>query len=67
MGDELDGIKAKLDEEIDPFPAWLEGTAAVTALAHGHLFPRRAFDKAVLQKLRSKDTCLAFLMEIIHT
>ena len=58
MGDELEAIKAKLDEEINPVSKWLPV---------GRLFPRRAFEKAVLQKLRNKDTCFAFLMEIVHT
>lgn len=68
MGDELDAIKAKLDEKMDPFPLVAEvllGTVGL--LGHGHLFPRRAFDKAVLQKLHNKDTCLAFLLEIVNT
>lgn len=54
MGSELDAIKAKLDEKQSP-------------VGIGHLFPRRAFDQAVLQRLRQKHTCLAFLLEIIRT
>lgn len=69
MGGQLEEIKAKLDETLEPTPklvTWLAiGTQA--ALTTSRLFPRQAFEKAVLQKLRQKATCLAFLLEIVHT
>jgi hypothetical protein len=65
MGDELDAIRAKLDEKLSPIPKWpKDGFVSDTP---GQLFPRRAFDEAVLQRLRQKDTCLAFLLEVIRT
>lgn len=59
MGGELDAIRAQLDETLNPMWDWVP--------KHGHLFPRRAFEKAVLQKLRNKDSCLAYLLQIINT
>lgn len=66
MGGELEAIRAKLDETSEPFPR-VPDESNVFGSTGGSLFPRRAFDKAVLQRVRHKATCLAYLLEIIRT
>jgi len=65
MGGEMEAIKGKLDEKLDPVPTAVEVIVPVTMVGHGYLYPRKAFQKSVLDKLHDKKECLAFLQAVV--
>lgn len=68
LGRELEEVKNGLDERMNPMgpdSALLDAVSGGLVASHGHLYPRKAFDKAVLQKLRNKNQCLAFLQAVV--
>lgn len=75
VGEELEAIAGGLDERLDPFAeaggvsgAALDVIGALapgTGLLHGHVYPRAAFEHAVLRRLRDDRDALAFLLELV--
>lgn len=72
FGGELESMKNGLPEKINPFemPGVLglaeEYLPGLISAEHGHLFPRSAFAKAILEPLRkSSASCLKFFQSIV--
>ena len=69
IGDELESKANDIDEEVNPYS---QGWAKLSYVAgpvvwfgHGHIFPRQAFKEAVLDQLRERGRCLAFLLDVV--
>jgi hypothetical protein len=58
MGDELEDLHNQIDEEVNALPY-------VGVVLRGKVYPRRAFEEAVLHEVRIKNRCLAFLLEAV--
>jgi hypothetical protein len=70
MGDELEALYLGIDEEMDPIGSKWYGKAAeviipILMVAHGHVYPRRAFKESVLDQVRDKGPCLVFLLDVV--
>jgi hypothetical protein len=58
MGDELEDLRNEIDEEVNALPY-------IGVVLRGKVYPRRAFEEAVLNEVRNKNHCLAFLLDAV--